>query len=180
MSEVRLSSLAKAIIQVKTPSIKTVLLVAAFGLALTGCSTFTESPDAVTGVFDGDEPAPVSQGVGKPYVVKGVRYVPHEDPGYNAVGTASWYGRRFHGRKTASGQIYDMNALTAAHRTLPLGIQGRVTHLANPRSVVLTGNDRVLEDHGRSYLSSHKGIRGPDAVLGKPVDPQALLRALEA
>ncbi len=46
--------------------------------------------------------------------------------------------------------------------------------------IVLTGNDRVLEDHGRSYLSSHKGIRGPDAVLGKPVDPQALLRALEA
>lgn len=46
--------------------------------------------------------------------------------------------------------------------------------------IVVTGNDRVLEDHGRSYLSSHKGIQGPDAVLGKPVDPQALLRALEA
>ena len=46
--------------------------------------------------------------------------------------------------------------------------------------IVVTGNDRVLEDHGRSYLSSHRGIRGPDIVLGKPVDSQALLRALEA
>jgi CheY-like chemotaxis protein len=45
--------------------------------------------------------------------------------------------------------------------------------------IVVTGNDRVLEDHGRSYLSSHKGVRGPDVVLGKPVDSQALLRALE-
>jgi putative two-component system response regulator len=45
--------------------------------------------------------------------------------------------------------------------------------------IVITGNDRVLEDHGKSYLSSFKGIRGPDAVLGKPVDPAALLRLLE-
>ena len=45
--------------------------------------------------------------------------------------------------------------------------------------IVVTGNDRVLEDHGKSYLSVHKGVRGPDAVLGKPVDSQALLRALE-
>jgi CheY-like chemotaxis protein len=45
--------------------------------------------------------------------------------------------------------------------------------------IVVTGNDRVLEDHGKSYLSSHKGLRGPDAVLGKPVDPAALLQLLE-
>jgi CheY-like chemotaxis protein len=45
--------------------------------------------------------------------------------------------------------------------------------------IVVTGNDRVLEDHGKSYLSSHKGLRGPDAVLGKPVDPAALLHLLE-
>ena len=45
--------------------------------------------------------------------------------------------------------------------------------------IVVTGNDRVLEDYGKSYLSLHKGIRGPDAVLGKPVDPKALLRLLD-
>jgi len=45
--------------------------------------------------------------------------------------------------------------------------------------IVVTGNDRVLEDYGKSYLSLHKGIRGPDAVLGKPVDPEALLRLLD-
>ena len=139
----------KVIIQVKLPSIKTVLLVAALGLSLTGCSRFTEPLDAVTGVFDGEEPAPVSRRVGKPYVVKGVRYVPHEDPGYNAVGTASWYGRPYHGRKTASGQIYDMNALTAAHPTLPLGTQVRVTNLANNKSVVLAINDRGPFAKGR-------------------------------
>ncbi len=45
--------------------------------------------------------------------------------------------------------------------------------------IVVTGDDRVLEDHARSYLSAHKGLRGPDAELGKPVDPEALLRVLE-
>ena len=45
--------------------------------------------------------------------------------------------------------------------------------------IVMTGDDRILEDHGRSYLSAHKGLRGPDAELGKPVDPEALLRVLE-
>ncbi len=133
----------------KTVSIKTVLLVAALGLSTTGCSTITESLDAVTGVFDSAEPAPDSRQVGNPYVVKGVRYVPREDPGYNVVGMASWYGRPFHGRKTASGQIYNMNALTAAHPTLPLGTQVRVTNLAKNRSVVLTVNDRGPFAKGR-------------------------------
>jgi CheY-like chemotaxis protein len=55
---------------------------------------------------------------------------------------------------------------------------------SNPRwsdlsLIVVTGNDRVLEDHGKSYLASYEGLRGPDAVLGKPVDPEALLRLLE-
>ena len=164
MSEVILPSQAKAVIQVKTVRIKTVLLVAALGLSTTGCSTITESLDAVTGVFDSGEPAPVSHQVGKPYVVKGVRYVPREDPDYNAVGTASWYGRPYHGRKTASGQIYNMNAPTAAHPTLPLGTLVRVTNLANHRSVVLTVNDRGPFAKGRiidvsRHAAEHLGFR---------------------
>ncbi len=147
--EVNLPYLAKAVIQVKIVRIKTILLVAALGLLTTGCSMMTESLDAVTGVFDSGQPAPVSRQVGKPYVVKGVRYVPREDPDYDVVGTASWYGRPYHGRKTASGQIYNMHALTAAHPTLPLGTQVRVTNLTNQRSVALTVNDRGPFAKGR-------------------------------
>ncbi|MCK7583565.1 MAG: septal ring lytic transglycosylase RlpA family protein [Chromatiales bacterium] len=58
------------------------------------------------------------------------------------TGTASWYGREFHGRPTSSREIYDMNDLTAAHRTLPFGTFVMVTHLANGRAVVVRINDR--------------------------------------
>lgn len=149
MDEVKSPVLVQAVIKVKPPSIKTVLIVAALALSATGCSTITDSLDAVTGVFDSGERAPDSRRVGDPYVIKGVRYVPREDPGYNAVGMASWYGRPFHGRKTASGQIFNMNAPTAAHPTLPLGTRVRVTNLANNRSVVLTVNDRGPFTKGR-------------------------------
>ena len=55
---------------------------------------------------------------------------------------ASWYGTKYHGRQTASGEVYDMNDLTAAHRTLPFGTRLRVTHVGNARSVVVEVNDR--------------------------------------
>jgi len=61
---------------------------------------------------------------------------------YQETGIASWYGREFQGRKTASGEIFDMNALSAAHRTLPLGTVIRVTNLENLKSIKLTVNDR--------------------------------------
>jgi rare lipoprotein A len=65
-----------------------------------------------------------------------------EKPGYHAVGIASWYGRRYHGRRTASGEIFDMTSATAAHPTLPFGTRVRVTNVVNGRSVVLRINDR--------------------------------------
>ncbi|MDH3475703.1 MAG: septal ring lytic transglycosylase RlpA family protein [Rhodospirillales bacterium] len=65
------------------------------------------------------------------------------------VGMASWYGDRFHGRKTASGQRFDMHALTAAHRSLPFGTRVRVINLANNRVVVVTINDRGPFVRGR-------------------------------
>ncbi len=77
------------------------------------------------------------------YVVDGRRY--HVLPtarGYVARGIASWYGRKFHGRRTASGEPYDMYRMTAAHRTLPLPTYVRVTNLENGRSVVVRVNDR--------------------------------------
>ena len=87
--------------------------------------------------------------VGKPYKVKGKTYRPKDDPDYNAVGLASWYGRAFHGRKTANGEVYDMAELTAAHPTLPLPSYARVTNVANNRSVVVRINDRGPFAKGR-------------------------------
>jgi len=63
-------------------------------------------------------------------------------PGTRIVGFASWYGERHQGHKTASGEIYDVDKLTAAHRTLPFGTRLRVTNVANGRSVVVRVNDR--------------------------------------
>nr|MDJ0983204.1 septal ring lytic transglycosylase RlpA family protein [Kiloniellales bacterium] len=70
------------------------------------------------------------------------RYAPGEVPDYDQVGEASWYGPGFQGRKTASGVRFNMNALTAAHRSLPFGTQVRVTNVENGRTVVVTINDR--------------------------------------
>lgn len=69
--------------------------------------------------------------------------------GYDRVGNASWYGAKFHGRRTASGQRFNMNALTAAHRTLPFGTQVAVTNLANGRTVRVVINDRGPFKRGR-------------------------------
>lgn len=77
------------------------------------------------------------------YVVFGKRYyVMDSAHGFVQRGTASWYGKKFHGRKTSSGEVYNMHAMTAAHKTLPLPSYVRVKNLANGRSVVLKVNDR--------------------------------------
>ncbi|RMF08212.1 MAG: septal ring lytic transglycosylase RlpA family protein [Alphaproteobacteria bacterium] len=80
--------------------------------------------------------------VGNPYKVAGRWYHPKEDPDYDRVGIASWYGPKFHGKRTANGEIYNMHALTAAHTTLPMPSFVRVTNLENGRSVILKVNDR--------------------------------------
>ncbi|MHA1547761.1 MAG: septal ring lytic transglycosylase RlpA family protein, partial [Alphaproteobacteria bacterium] len=87
--------------------------------------------------------------VGKPYRVAGRTYVPRDNPGYSATGLASWYGSAFHGRKTANGEVYDMNALSAAHPTLPLPSYVRVTNLENNRTVIVRVNDRGPFAHNR-------------------------------
>ncbi|MBB4064766.1 septal ring lytic transglycosylase RlpA family protein [Gellertiella hungarica] len=80
--------------------------------------------------------------VGKPYVVRGKRYVPKEDFGYDKVGVASWYGSAFHGRLTANGEVYDLQGLTAAHPTFPLPSYARVTNVENGASIIVRVNDR--------------------------------------
>ena len=80
--------------------------------------------------------------VGAPYTVAGRRYTPRVQPNYRAEGLASWYGPKFHGKRTANGEVFDQYALTAAHKTLPLPSKVRVTNLDNGRQLVVRVNDR--------------------------------------
>lgn len=80
--------------------------------------------------------------VGSPYKVAGRTYYPTRTPDPVQTGRASWYGAAFHGRKTANGEVYDMNHLTAAHKTMPLPSYARVTNVKNGHSVIVRVNDR--------------------------------------
>jgi rare lipoprotein A len=80
--------------------------------------------------------------VGRPYQIAGEWYTPEHDTGYDRVGRASWYGPGFHGRLTANGEVFDANAISAAHPTLPLPSYVRVTNLENDRSIIVRVNDR--------------------------------------
>ncbi len=118
-----------------------VLLFAFLALTVAACSSTPK------GRMPSDDELPTgSQGatrkVGKPYKVAGQWYYPKEDPHYDEVGYASWYGKDFHGKLTANGEIYNMNSLTAAHKTLPLPTMVKVTNLENGRTLVLRVNDR--------------------------------------
>ncbi len=103
-------------------------------LALAACATShpPSPPPSGGGVYK----------VGRPYQVSGTWYYPREQPGYDETGIASWYGSQFHGRVTANGEVFDRNGLTAAHPTLPLPSNVRVTNLANGKSIVVRVNDR--------------------------------------
>ncbi|KPF60956.1 septal ring lytic transglycosylase RlpA family protein [Rhizobium sp. AAP116] len=94
--------------------------------------------------------------VGKPYVVKGKTFVPKENPRYDKVGVASWYGDAFHGRLTANGELYDKEHLSAAHPTLPLPSYARVTNLNTGSSVIVRINDRGPFHKGRIIDLSRK------------------------
>ncbi|MBT6204276.1 MAG: septal ring lytic transglycosylase RlpA family protein [Rhodospirillaceae bacterium] len=117
-------------------------LVALWGVAvvLSGCA---ETKIVATVIKEITPSAPTgTYKVGNPYEINGVWYYPEEDPHYDQEGIASWYGDPFHGRTTANGETYDMNELTAAHKTLPMPVYVRVTNLENGRSLVLRVNDR--------------------------------------
>lgn len=105
------------------------------------------------------------------YVVFGHRYQTLKDGrGYSERGIASWYGSKFHGRRTSSGEPYDMYAMTAAHKSLPLPSYARVTNLRNDRSVIVRVNDRGPFHDNRlidlSYTAAWKlGIVGEGTGL---------------
>ena len=104
---------------------------------------------------------PLQRGPNRPYVVFGKAYEPMASlQPFSQRGVASWYGRRFHGQKTSSGEPYDMYAMTAAHPTLPIPSYARVTNTANGKSVIVRINDRGPFLHGRimdlSYVAAYK------------------------
>jgi rare lipoprotein A len=103
----------------------------------------SSSPAAQTPVAGQGRPAWLeNERVGPPYQANGRWYVPAAEPGYEATGTASWYGPTFHGGRTASGEVYDQEAITAAHPTLPIPSLVQVTNLENGREVIVRVNDR--------------------------------------
>jgi rare lipoprotein A len=104
---------------------------------------------------------PLNALANEPYVVLGRRYVPYVSlHPYRQRGIASWYGRKFHGKRTSSGERYDMYAMTAAHTILPIPSYARVTNLSNGRSVVVRINDRGPFHSDRiidlSYAAAYK------------------------
>ncbi len=96
---------------------------------------------ATKGPYETSAPNPIHK-VGNPYKIAGKTYYPAIDPHYDRVGLASWYGSQFHGRKTANGDVFNMNDLTAAHTTLPMPSHVRVTNVENGRWLILMVNDR--------------------------------------
>ena len=108
---------------------------------------------------------PSTSGKTKPYVIMGKRYHPITNiDGFKQRGLASWYGRDFHGRKTANGEIYDMHAMTAAHKTLPLGTRIRVKNLKNNRTILVRVNDRGPFVRGRIVDLSYTGAKKLDML----------------
>lgn len=113
-----------------------------FLLLLALCSACTPKKAYKVQVYDSAATKNL-KGYQKPYSVNGKLYKPlREHAGYVEEGTASWYGKDFHGKSTSCGEIYDMYAMTSAHKILPLGVHLRVTNLRNDRSVTVRVNDR--------------------------------------
>lgn len=102
--------------------------------------TETASPQPSSRI---SKPGPVPKGTFKPYVVRGKKYYPLSSAnGFKQIGLASWYGKDFHGKKTANGETYNMHDMTAAHKTLPMNTYLRVTNQNNGKSAILRVNDR--------------------------------------
>ncbi len=123
-------------------------------------ATLASVPDAVP------RAEPLNRYANRPYEALGVRYEPLAAVGtYKERGIASWYGKKFHGQRTSSGEVYDMYGMTAAHKTLPIPSYARVTNLSNGRSVIVRVNDRGPFVRGRimdvSYAAAYRlGIIG--------------------
>src|SRR4051812_2175958 len=161
--------------------------------ALASCATPSRQDGSISGVPGGSSRAGGTgiYKVGNPYEVAGEWYYPREQPDYDETGIASWYGSEFHGRLTSNGELFDRNVVSAAHPTLPLPVNVRVTNLDNGKSLVVRVNDRGPFKKGRLIdLSEHAadllGYKGTGTArvrvtfLGTaPLDPGGLVPPFE-
>jgi rare lipoprotein A len=144
-------------------------LAAAFMLALLGGCSAPRVPETIPSAHKPAVPGPSAgkrlKGWQKPYVIDGKRYTPLLDhAGFTQEGIASWYGDKFHGRRTSNGEVYDMHAMTAAHKTLPMGVFVKVENLSNGSSEVVRINDRGPFVKGRIIDLSYTAARNLDVV----------------
>jgi rare lipoprotein A len=109
---------------------------------------------------------PIVKSTTKPYIVNGETISPMSSIAtpFTETGHASWYGKKFHGRKTASGEVYDMFKLSAAHKTLPLPSYARVTNLSNSKSVIVRVNDRGPFGRARIIDLSYAAAKQLDII----------------
>jgi rare lipoprotein A len=113
-----------------------------------------------------------------PYEIKGETYEPEAaDVPLTETGIASWYGKPFHGRRTATGEVYDMHAMTAAHKTMPLPSYALVRNPRNKREVVVRVNDRGPFKPGRVIDLSHAAARKLGISGIAPVEVRRLTHA---
>lgn len=133
------------------------------GLSLmTGCGNMAKRQDTPPEISSvPKQESKRHSGAQKSYVVFGKRYyILNDSTNFSEEGIASWYGKDFHGRKTANGEIYNMYAMTAAHKNLPLPSYVEVTNLENNRTVIVKVNDRGPFHENRiidlSYTAAHK------------------------
>jgi len=139
----------------------------AAGLALTAAACATKAPPPPPPPPPPVVTVPPNAGVykiGQPYQVDNVWYYPREQPDYDETGIASWYGPTFYGHHTANGEMYDGNALTAAHKTLPMPVNVRVTNLENGKSLIVRVNDRGPYARGRIIDLSKRAAELLDVV----------------
>lgn len=158
------------------------MVVCVLVLLFSGCSS-KQSPAPEEPARTGSKPG--DSGKLRPYSINGKTYYPRAHArGFVQEGKASWYGKDFHGKKTANGETYNMYAMTAAHKTLPLGTWVRVTNKSNNRTADLRINDRGPFVEGRiidlSYTAAATlGVVGPGTApvtvtaLGKASDDAA-------
>lgn len=154
-------------------AIRGVAIAGILALTLSACETTQEAGDTVSGwgkgaanwtsrqynaVAGSDEKAGGSQGQATK-----AAYSPAD---YKANGIATWYSKKSHGRRASSGEKVNNNALTAAHRTLPMGTKVRVTNLSNRRSIVVTINDNRIRNKNRIIQLSRRAAKNL-GVLGK-------------
>lgn len=129
------------------------------------------------------------QRVGKRYTIRGKSYTPKHQPRYDVVGTASWYGDKFHGKPTATGEIFNKNDLTAAHKTLPLNSILHVTNLENGKTLMVRLNDRgpfignriidLSEASAAALGITTHGLGKVRVQYAGPADPMAAQRSVQ-